>query len=146
MIVRGVGMGLSMMPSMTAAFSVLTKEQVNDASPQLTVLQRVGGSLGTAIIAVVLQDNLSHIVPGPHAATAAATGFGHTYWWVMAATLIALVPTALLATDRAPRRSASRARRGRGRRGGRGRRACPGDGYERRAAGARPGRVARRAA
>jgi EmrB/QacA subfamily drug resistance transporter len=98
MLVRGVGMGLSMMPSMTAAFSVLTKEQVNDASPQLTVLQRVGGSLGTAIIAVVLQNNLSHIVRGgPHAAASAASGFGHTYWWVMAATLIALVPTALLA-------------------------------------------------
>jgi EmrB/QacA subfamily drug resistance transporter len=97
MIVRGVGMGLAMMPSMTAAFSVLTKEQVNDASPQLTVLQRVGGSLGTAIIAVVLQNNLSHVVAGPHAAAGAATGFGHTYWWVMGATLIALVPTALLA-------------------------------------------------
>src|SRR5579875_2860938 len=97
MIVRGVGMGLSMMPSMTAAFSVLTKEQVNDASPQLTVLQRVGGSLGTAIIAVVLQDNLKHVIPGAHAAASAASGFGHTYWWVMAATLIALVPTALLA-------------------------------------------------
>ncbi len=105
MIVRGVGMGLSMMPSMTAAFSVLTKEQVNDASPQLTVLQRVGGSLGTAVIAVVLQNNLSHIAPGPHAVAAAATGFGHTYWWVMGATLIALVPTALLARieRRAPR-------------------------------------------
>jgi hypothetical protein len=97
MIVRGVGMGLAMMPSMTAAFSVLTREQVNDASPQLTVLQRVGGSLGTAIIAVVLQNNLSHIVRGPTAAASAAAGFGHTYWWVMGATLIALVPTALLA-------------------------------------------------
>ncbi|MGH2908091.1 MAG: DHA2 family efflux MFS transporter permease subunit [Solirubrobacteraceae bacterium] len=97
MIVRGVGMGFSMMPSMTAAFSVLTREQVNDASPQLTVLQRVGGSLGTAVIAVVLQSNLSHIAPGPHALAGAASGFGHTYWWVMGATLIALVPTALLA-------------------------------------------------
>ncbi len=97
MVVRGVGMGLSMMPSMTAAFSVLTKEQVNDASPQLTVLQRVGGSLGTAIIAVILQHNLSSIQPGPHAAALAGAGFGHTYWWVMGATLIALVPTAVLA-------------------------------------------------
>ena len=97
MIVRGVGMGLSMMPSMTAAFSVLSKEQVNDASPQLTVLQRVGGSLGTAIIAVVLENHLSHIAPGPHAAASIASAFGHTYWWVMGATLIALVPTALLA-------------------------------------------------
>jgi len=106
MIVRGVGVGLSMMPAMTAAFSVLTKEQVNDASPQLTVIQRVGGSLGTAIIAVILQHNLSGITPGPHAAALAAGGFAHTYWWVMGATLIALVPTALLA--RIERRAAER--------------------------------------
>jgi EmrB/QacA subfamily drug resistance transporter len=92
MVVRGLGVGLAMMPAMTAAFSVLTREQVNDATPQLTVLQRVGGSLGTAIIAVILQHNLS----GAHTAAAAASGFGHTYWWVMGATLVALVPTLVL--------------------------------------------------
>ena len=78
---------------MTAAFSVLSREQVNDASPQLTVLQRVGGSLGTAIFAVVLQSQLQHA----HTAAAAAAGFGHTYWWVMGVTLLALIPTLLLA-------------------------------------------------
>jgi hypothetical protein len=92
MVVRGVGVGLAIMPAMTAAFSVLTREQINDATPQLTVLQRVGGSLGTAIIAVILQHNLS----GAHTAAAQATGFGHTYWWVMGATLVALVPTLFL--------------------------------------------------
>ena len=93
MVVRGVGVGLAIMPAMTAAFSVLTREQVNDASPQLTVLQRVGGSLGTAIIAVVLEGQTQHA----HTAAAAAAGFGHTYWWVMGATLIGLLPTLLLA-------------------------------------------------
>ena len=93
MVVRGVGVGLAIMPAMTAAFSVLTREQVNDATPQLTVLQRVGGSLGTAIIAVILQHNIT----GARSASAVATGFGHTYWWVMGATLIALVPTLVLA-------------------------------------------------
>jgi EmrB/QacA subfamily drug resistance transporter len=93
MIVRGVGVGLAIMPAMTAAFSVLTKEQVNDATPQLTVLQRVGGSLGTAIIAVILQHNIT----GAHSASAVAAGFGHTYWWVMGVTLIALLPALLLA-------------------------------------------------
>ena len=93
MLLRGVGVGLAIMPAMTAAFSVLSREQVNDASPQLTVLQRVGGSLGTAIIAVVLEGQIR----GVHTASAAATGFGHTYWWVMGVTLLALVPTVLLA-------------------------------------------------
>jgi EmrB/QacA subfamily drug resistance transporter len=93
MIVRGVGVGLAIMPAMTAAFSVLSRDQVNDASPQLTVLQRVGGSLGTAIIAVVLQGQTDHATT----ATAAAAGFAHTYWWVMGVTLLALVPTLVLA-------------------------------------------------
>jgi EmrB/QacA subfamily drug resistance transporter len=93
MVVRGIGIGLSIMPAMTAAFSVLKREQINDASPQLTVLQRVGGSLGTAIIAVVLQGHVQHA----HTTAALAAGFGHTYWWVMGVTLIALVPTLLLA-------------------------------------------------
>jgi EmrB/QacA subfamily drug resistance transporter len=92
MLVRGIGIGLSIMPAMTAAFSVLSREQVNDASPQLTVLQRVGGSLGTAIIAVVLQGHINTA----HTQAALATGFADTYWWVMAVTLVALLPTLLL--------------------------------------------------
>jgi EmrB/QacA subfamily drug resistance transporter len=93
MLVRGIGIGLSMMPAMTAAFSVLSREQVNDASPQLTVLQRVGGSLGTAIIAVVLQGHLDH---AGHTRAAVAASFASTYWWVMAVTLIALLPSLML--------------------------------------------------
>jgi EmrB/QacA subfamily drug resistance transporter len=92
MMMRGVGIGLSIMPAMTAAFSVLTREQVNDASPQLTVLQRVGGSLGTAIIAVVLQGHISTA----HTQATLATAFAHTYWWVMGVTLVALIPTLML--------------------------------------------------
>jgi EmrB/QacA subfamily drug resistance transporter len=92
MLVRGIGVGLAIMPAMTAAFSVLSRDQVNDASPQLTVLQRVGGSLGTAIIAVVLQGHIDHA----HTPAALAAGFGQTYWWVLAVTLLALVPTVVL--------------------------------------------------
>jgi predicted MFS family arabinose efflux permease len=108
MLVRGIGIGLSIMPAMTAAFSVLSREQVNDASPQLTVLQRVGGSLGTAIIAVVLQGHIQHAA---HTQAAVATGFASTYWWVMGVTVIALVPTLLLTRiERTARRQASPAR------------------------------------
>lgn len=92
MLVRGIGVGLAIMPAMTAAFSVLTREQVNDASPQLTVLQRVGGSLGTAIIAVVLQGHIQDA----HSQAVVASGFAHTYWWVMGVTVVALAPTFLL--------------------------------------------------
>src|SRR3954451_19276412 len=55
MVVRGFGIGMSMMPAMTAAYATLHPHQVHDAAPQLNVLQRVGGSIGTAILTVVLQ-------------------------------------------------------------------------------------------
>src|ERR1700744_1454978 len=58
MVVRGFGIGMSMMPAMAAAYSVLTPKQVTPATPQLTTLQRVGGSIGTAILTVVLQGHL----------------------------------------------------------------------------------------
>jgi EmrB/QacA subfamily drug resistance transporter len=94
MIFRGFGIGMSMMPSMTAAFSVLRRDQVAHASPQLTVLQRVGGSIGTAIFTVVLQRGIDS---NPQTAAGVASAFGNTYWWVMAVAVAALVPVIILA-------------------------------------------------
>jgi len=100
MVVRGLGIGLSMMPAMTAAFAVLRPDQINHATPQLNVLQRVGGSVGTAILSVVLSNHLTSAaagVGGAPSADALAGAFGTTYWWVMGVTVLALAPTALLA-------------------------------------------------
>ncbi len=100
MVVRGLGIGLSAMPSMTAAFAVLRPEQVNHATPQLNVLQRVGGSVGTAILSVVLSNHLESAARGAGgrpSADAMAGAFGSTYWWVMGVTVLALAPTVLLA-------------------------------------------------
>ena len=44
---------------MTAAYALLRPEQVTHATPQLTTLQRVGGSMGTAMLTVVLQHHLT---------------------------------------------------------------------------------------
>jgi EmrB/QacA subfamily drug resistance transporter len=92
MLVRGFGIGMSAMPAMTAAFRALDPSKINDATPQLNILQRVGGSLGTAILAVVLQRHL-HPASQP---TAQAKAFGATFWWVLAMTVIATLPTILL--------------------------------------------------
>jgi EmrB/QacA subfamily drug resistance transporter len=96
MIVRGFGIGMSMMPSMTAAYAVLRPDQINDATPQLTVLQRVGGSIGTAILAVVLQSGISGL--GSPTPAGIAGAFGDTYYWVLGISLVALLPAIVLAT------------------------------------------------
>jgi EmrB/QacA subfamily drug resistance transporter len=94
MIVRGFGIGMSMMPAMTAAFAVLRPDQINTATPQLNVLQRVGGSIGTAILAVSLQNGISSLSAPTPAGIAGA--FADTYWWVMGITVVALLPTIVL--------------------------------------------------
>jgi EmrB/QacA subfamily drug resistance transporter len=105
MVIRGFGIGMSIMPAMTAAYAVLTPEQVTHATPQLTTLQRVGGSMGTAILTVVLQQ---HLETAGTSQAAMASAFGTTFVWVMGITAAALLPTLLLA------RIERRARRGKG--------------------------------
>jgi Na+/melibiose symporter-like transporter len=96
MVIRGFGIGMSIMPAMTAAYAVLTP-------PQLTTLQRVGGSMGTAILTVVLQG---HLETAGASQSAMANAYGTTFIWVMGITAAALLPTLMLA------RIERRARRG----------------------------------
>jgi EmrB/QacA subfamily drug resistance transporter len=95
LFVRGIGLGFTMMPAMAAAYSTLERWQVPRATPMLNVIQRVGGSLGTAVLAVVLQHQLTQA--GNRGPGAVARGFGHTYWWAMAFTAIAIAPALVLA-------------------------------------------------
>src|SRR4029453_3072544 len=101
LFVRGIGLGFAMMPAMAAAYSTLQRWQIPRATPLLNVMQRVGGSLGTAVLAVVLQQQLAGARPGD--ADAVAAGFGHAYWWALAITAGAVVPAFSLA--RGPRLS-----------------------------------------
>ena len=101
MLLRGMGIGFSFMPVMTAAFAALDKSELPDATPQLNVVQRVGGSLGTAILAVVLQRAVS----GSHSLAAAASGFGTAFWASAVMTALAIVPAiVLLRAEQAARR------------------------------------------
>ncbi|WP_454151171.1 DHA2 family efflux MFS transporter permease subunit [Microbacterium lacticum] len=93
MVVRGIGFGLSILPTMTAAYQALRPEQIPDATPQLNVLQRVGGAIGTAVLAVVLTGQLRHQTTP----AGKADGFATTFWWVLGITFIATIPTILLA-------------------------------------------------
>jgi MFS family permease len=99
LLARGLGIGLAMMPAMSAAYAVLRPEQIADATPQLTVVQRVGGSIGTAVLAVVLGTALTGAA-GPSETSAA---FASAYWWAFGLSIVALIPAVILA--QAERRS-----------------------------------------
>lgn len=92
MVIRGAGTGLSLMPAMTAAYRALPPTKIADATPQLNVLQRVGGSIGTATFTVILTRQLAHAA----SPAAAAGAFGTTFTWVLAITAIATAPALLL--------------------------------------------------
>src|SRR5262249_43800959 len=84
MLVRGMGVGFAFMPAMAAAFASLHARELPDATPQLNVLQRVGGSVGTAVLAVVLQRALA----GTTSLEEAASAFGTAFWWSLGITAL----------------------------------------------------------
>jgi EmrB/QacA subfamily drug resistance transporter len=92
MLLRGAGIGFAFMPAMAAAFAALTRAELPHATPQLNVLQRVGGSIGTAALAVVLQRALV----GTHTIEAAAGAYGTAFWFAAGLTALAIVPCAVL--------------------------------------------------
>jgi MFS family permease len=92
MFLRGAGMGSSFMPAMTAAFAALSRSEVSDATPQLNVLNRVGGSVGTTILAVVL----ANAERGAHSPGAAASAYGTAFWWSAAIAALAVIPCIVL--------------------------------------------------
>jgi EmrB/QacA subfamily drug resistance transporter len=112
LFLRGVGFGFVMMPAISAAYQTLAAPQVPRASTAINIVQRVGGSIGTALVAVVLEHQISVQVHGlsgglTGAATARpsvvakvaqpfASAFGHTFWWVVGMTTVALIPALLL--------------------------------------------------
>jgi EmrB/QacA subfamily drug resistance transporter len=92
MFLRGAGIGFAFMPAMAAAFAALDRSELADATPQLNVLQRVGGSIGTAVLAVVLQRALV----GEHTLAGQASAYGTAFWFSAGITALAIVPCIIL--------------------------------------------------
>jgi EmrB/QacA subfamily drug resistance transporter len=102
LLLRGIGIGFSFMPAMTAAFASLRPSQLSDATPQLNVLQRVGGAIGTAVLAVVLQRASGHTVTKP------ASAFQSAYWWSVGICVLSLIPCVVLLRAERPHARLSR--------------------------------------
>jgi hypothetical protein len=84
---------------MTAAFASLRSDQLSDATPQLNVVQRIGGAIGVAVLAVVLQRATEHT----HSAAAMAGGYGTAFWWSVGICVASLIPCLVLLRAENPR-------------------------------------------
>jgi hypothetical protein len=106
---------LTMMPVTAAAYVGLTHAEIPKASTTMNIVRQVGGSVATALFAVVLERQIvTQLGPAaakaggstgvistttalpPQVADPVAAAFAHTFWWAIGAILIAFVPTLFL--------------------------------------------------
>src|SRR5438309_873300 len=77
MVLRGFGMGFSMMPAMSAAFVTLAPSMISRATSVTNVIQRVASGLGTAVMATILGNRIAANLPLlPHSASVGLGGLG----------------------------------------------------------------------
>ncbi|MVZ99238.1 DHA2 family efflux MFS transporter permease subunit [Actinomadura sp. LD22] len=95
LVVRGAGLGVVMAPGMATVYASVRPDETARAAGAVNTLNRVGGSLGTAVLAVVLQRSLDHHPP--------AAAYGATFWWAVGLSALTLVP-ALFYPSRIPKK------------------------------------------
>ncbi|MFB4307986.1 DHA2 family efflux MFS transporter permease subunit [Actinomadura sp. GTD37] len=114
LLVRGLGLGCTMMPTMSAALTTLSRAAVSRASSTLNILVQFGGSVGTALLAVILSQEISDRVPRAAGGGGAggvgsipeqvrqqiapklAEAFGSTFWVALVLTAVMIVPALML--------------------------------------------------
>lgn len=121
----GLGMGSTMMPTMTAALSSRQRHEIARVTSGMNVVQRVGGSMGTALLAVVLSHQMAAVMPATgihetglalvraamtpemHAQILPALGraFGHTFVWAFGVVVLGFITATFLPHKRAERKA-----------------------------------------
>ena len=85
LLFRGLGLGLLLSPIMAAGFIGVPDSARQDTSMLTRITQQLGGSFGTAILAVVVMS-----------AASAAAGFSAAFWWSVVFALVGAVLALML--------------------------------------------------
>ena len=117
LFVMGMGMGMTMMPIMTAALASLSHQEVARGSTLMNIVQQAAASVGTAVMSVILTDQLlskpayqagKAIQTDPSQAanfppqllaeipSQMAEAFAFTFWVALVLILLTLIPAFLL--------------------------------------------------
>jgi EmrB/QacA subfamily drug resistance transporter len=125
LFVLGMGMGMTMMPIMSAALASLTDHQIARGSTMMNIIQQTAGSIGTAVMSVILTNQVqgspaaskySSVMQGTTPANQVPAGvlaqgrsslahaFGHTYVVAVVLIVLCVVPALFL-----PRRKIDKA-------------------------------------
>lgn len=92
--ITGFGLGLAAMPALSVAYKTVPHDQLPDATSEANIIQRVGGSIGTALLVVLLAGH----------GTPDIAAFQTTFAWLTAACVIALALAVWLAIEEAGHR------------------------------------------
>jgi EmrB/QacA subfamily drug resistance transporter len=123
LVLQGMGMGFTMMPLFTGAMQTLRRAHIASASTALNIVQQVAASIGTAVLSVILTNEIASRLPsGAGASGSASAGsaqalppevqqrlldlmaeaFGATFWYATGLVLVALVVSVVLLPKRRP--------------------------------------------
>ncbi|GAA1849111.1 MFS transporter [Pseudonocardia ailaonensis] len=125
LFVMGVGMGFTMMPTMTGALQTMRRASIPSASTSLNITQQVAASLGTAVMTVLLVNAMSSKLSALPGGAAGGTGslgdlasmprevfaqvqpllaesFGQTFWWALGFVGVAFLVALILLPKRKP--------------------------------------------
>jgi EmrB/QacA subfamily drug resistance transporter len=106
LLLIGAGMGATITPAMAAAFGAIDRRAIPAATAAISTIQRIAGSVGTALLAVTLQHAIGARLPGfggsiagasalaaadpARALPALADAFGATFWVALGLTAASL--------------------------------------------------------
>jgi EmrB/QacA subfamily drug resistance transporter len=85
LVVRGFGLGAVTIPVMAVAYLGLDRQQIAHSSVLTRTTQQIGGSFGTAVLAVILESAVSG-----HGGNLPAA-FGIAFWWSAGFSLLAVL-------------------------------------------------------
>jgi EmrB/QacA subfamily drug resistance transporter len=91
----GLGMGMVGMPNMSIALKTLRPRDIARASTSLSIIQQVAASIGTAMLSVILFNEIKDR-PGP----ATVDAYTSTFVWALVLLTLSLIPALLRLRDR----------------------------------------------
>jgi EmrB/QacA subfamily drug resistance transporter len=116
--VIGLGMGLALMPTMTAAMQAVPAVAIARTSTAMNIIRQGGASIGTAVLTLILSTQINHrfaAIPGVHAgggfasvqnlsaslearvSSPLASSFAHAFVWAVVMLAAAFIPALGLA-------------------------------------------------
>jgi EmrB/QacA subfamily drug resistance transporter len=108
--ILGLGMGISMMPTMTAAMQAVPPAAIARTSTAMNIIRQAGASIGTAVLTVILSStirtnlravgvaatsglaSLQHLGGGHRIVEPVASAFASTFVWALALLAVAFIP------------------------------------------------------